>query len=889
MAIASSRCPPADVIAAFAFGELSAANTPDVQAHVSECEVCLETVGQLARSSRPGGAGEPALSEPGQLIGSYRLVERLGEGGMGEVWKAEQLAPVRRTVALKLLKAGMDTRQIVARFESERQVLALMQHPGIAQMFDAGITTGGRPYFVMEYVAGERITEYCDSAGLTVNERLGLFQEVCEAVQHAHQKGVIHRDIKPSNVLVTLQNGRALPKVIDFGLAKLTAPDAPGATLTEVGTVLGTPAYASPEQMSLGVIDVDTRSDVYSLGVLLYELLIGVIPFETAGTAPGAMVELRRSIRELDPARPSVRLARLGERGVEIAKRRGADVAGLIRKLRGELDWIVMRALEKDRSRRYGTPGDFARDTQRYLEHEPVLAGSPSAGYRLRKFVRRHRVGTAFGVVIVALVVAFGVMSVMQLKRIATERDRATAEAAKAASINTFLQDTLGSADPWQTGSDMSVRETLQKAAAKIDSSFKDQPLVAAAVRRTIGKTYVALGRFDEAEPLLTAALDTRVKLLGRENAETAESLADLGALNHARGKDDQAIEQQRQALALRRKLFSKDDVLIADILLDLATSLNTKGAYDEARRAAEEGLAMRERLLGRDSLDVSSALLGLANILEEGNGDYARAEEVIRRARNIRSKVLSPDDLRISEADSDLGALYYYQQKYSEAEALYRKALEVLVRVVGKSDPQTIVVMENLAGALDSLKRSDEAIPLMREVLAQRKAVLGEDSPQVARTMVNFAMVLSTAGKFEESCAAFAEAVPRFGKAYGEQNPQYGTVLLMYSASLIKAERFAEAERVARESLAVNVGKLPEDHPMITRARVRLAKALTVRRQFTEAESQLLQARPGIEKKPGIHTPQGQEMVDAFATLYTAWGKPKEAEAIKAQFAAAP
>jgi len=431
MTATASRCPPADVIAAFAFGELLAANASSVQAHVSECESCLETVGHLAASSRPETLSVAALdadtldaglSRRGQIIGGYCLVRELGQGGMGEVWEAEQRTPVRRSVALKLLKAGMDTRQIVARFEAERQVLALMQHPGIAQVFDAGVTTNGRPYFVMEYVRGQRITRYCDEAELDLPARLLLFQKVCEAVQHAHQKGVIHRDIKPSNVLVTQQDGRPLPKVIDFGLAKLTAPDLKDATLTEIGTVLGTPAYASPEQMSLGAIDVDTRSDVYSLGVLLYELLVGVIPFEPKGGQPDALLELRRNIRELDPTRPSARLSMLGSHASEVARLRGTEVGMLRRQLRGDLDWIVMTALEKDRARRYASPGDLARDTQRYLDHEPVLAGSPTPAYRLRKFVRRHRMGTAFASILLSLVIAFAAVSALQVKRISAER-----------------------------------------------------------------------------------------------------------------------------------------------------------------------------------------------------------------------------------------------------------------------------------------------------------------------------------------------------------------------------------------------------------------------------------------------------------------------------------
>jgi eukaryotic-like serine/threonine-protein kinase len=330
--------------------------------------------------------------QPRRQIGAYRLLQRLGEGGMGDVWLAEQTTPVRRQVALKVIKAGMDTAQVVARFEAERQALALMDHPAIATVFDGGTTPEGRPYFVMEYVKGEPITTYCDRQRLTVAERLELFTRVCEGVQHAHQKGIIHRDLKPSNVLITIQDERPVPKIIDFGVAKATAQHLTERTLfTELGVMVGTPEYMSPEQAEMGGLNIDTRTDVYALGVMLYELLTGALPFDRDELRRAGFLEIQRTIREKEPPRPSTRVGPPGPASTEAAKNRHTEPKRLVSELRGDLDWITMKALEKDRTRRYASASDIAADIQRHLSDRPVLAGPPSLAYTAKKFVHRHR------------------------------------------------------------------------------------------------------------------------------------------------------------------------------------------------------------------------------------------------------------------------------------------------------------------------------------------------------------------------------------------------------------------------------------------------------------------------------------------------------------------
>src|SRR5262245_8092182 len=345
-------------------------------------------------------------SGEGRQVGPYRLLQKIGEGGMGEVWLAEQSEPVRRRVALKLIKAGMDTRQVVARFEAERQALAMMDHSCVAKVFDAGATPQGRPYFVMEYVKGDPITDYCDRHRLSIRERLELFLLVCEGVQHAHQKAIIHRDLKPSNILVTEQDNRRLPKIIDFGVAKATTQRLTERTMfTELGVMIGTPEYMSPEQAELTGEDVDTRTDVYSLGVILYELLVGALPFDPKEMRSAGLEGIRRVIREHEPRRPSTRLATLGDRSLESATNRRTNPPALKVRLRGDLDSVALKALEKDRARRYDSPNELGADIRRFLADEPVQARAPSAVYRARKFVRRHRLGVAAAVVVILALV----------------------------------------------------------------------------------------------------------------------------------------------------------------------------------------------------------------------------------------------------------------------------------------------------------------------------------------------------------------------------------------------------------------------------------------------------------------------------------------------------
>src|SRR5215472_1797828 len=463
----------------------------------------------------------PVTEKPGDKIGRYKLLQQIGEGGCGVVYMAEQEEPVRRRVALKVIKLGMDTKSVIARFEAERQALAMMDHPNIAKVLDAGATDNGRPFFVMELVRGIKITDYCDQNKLSTEERLGLFMQVCNAIQHAHQKGIIHRDIKPSNILVTLHDGKPVPKVIDFCIAKATQGRLTDQTLfTAFEQFIGTPAYMSPEQAELTMKDVDTRTDIYSLGVLLYELLTGKTPFDAQQLLASGLDAMRRTIREQEPERPSTKLSTMMDGELTTtARHRHTEAPKLIHQLRGDLDWIVMKTLEKDRARRYETANGLARDVQRYLADEPVVARPPSRLYRFQKLARRNKLAfAASGAVAAALIVGLAAATWEYLKE-RTSRQRAVAETAKATATSDLLQQLLRSADPdGRRGSDYTVRQLLDDFSAGLTNQLADQPEVEATVRLAIGCTYSKLGVLSEAERNLRRALELRRKALGTQD-----------------------------------------------------------------------------------------------------------------------------------------------------------------------------------------------------------------------------------------------------------------------------------------------------------------------------------------------------------------------------------
>ena len=754
------------------------------------------------RSARDDHPGQEFGRHPDR-IGPYRIRRVLGEGGMGIVYEAEQTEPLTRRVALKIIRLGMDTVEVVDRFITERQALAVMDHPTIAKAFDAGATEQGRPYFVMELVRGVPLSEYCDTHKLSTRERIRLFIEICNGVQHAHQKGVIHRDLKPSNLLVTLQDDRPSPKIIDFGIAKAMDHRLTDRKFaTELGQLVGTPAYMSPEQAEMSGLDIDTRSDIYSLGIVLYELLTGTLPFDPGALDRGAMVA-QHVLREREAPTPSHRFDSLGGLRNHVAQMRHTTPVELRKELRGDLDWIVLKAIEKDRTRRYETASALALDLQRLLDNEPISARPPSTTYRMGKFIRRNRLAVTAGVLAVVALVGGSIALAMLATRAAHARDRAELEAAKARSINDFMIEMIGSADPWQVnGKAVTLGEALDQAVKKLPTSFQDQPLVHAAVQQAIGTVYLNLGRHKEAEPLIVGAVEERRKVLGDgDSEELADGLSSLGALRRDLGQYDSAAAAYTRALEIRRNLSGgKDNELVAASLINLAELRGMTGNVAQADTLGRQALAMRRRLMPEDSLPIAATkrmVGGFAMLL----GDYVAAESLGRSALASMRKALGPNHPQLGNALNDLALTRMYQQEYKEAEALEREALKIDSTTFGPAHPVLAQNLENLGNIFYSSGRYADALEMLRQTMRIRRAALGDSHEVIARSTYNIASVTNVTGDHARAEPLFAESVRRFSAALGAESPMTIQAMIGFARSLYEQQKFAQAEGVIRDA----------------------------------------------------------------------------------------
>ena len=851
-------------------------------------------------------------------IGHYRLLKELGEGGFGTVWLAEQTHPVRRQVALKVIKPGMDTKQVIARFEAERQALAILDHANIARVYDAGETDQGRPYFVMELVNGVPITKFCDDQKYDVRRRLELFVQVCQAVQHAHTKGIIHRDIKPSNVLAyRSEDGPPVIKVIDFGIAKATQQRLTEKTVfTEQRQMIGTPEYMPPEQAEMGAVDIDTRSDVYGLGVLMYELLTGVTPFDARELRSKAFVEMQRVIREVDPLAPSTRLGRLESRGA-MASARATEPSKLRKSLRGELDWIVMKCLEKDRARRYETANGLAADVLNYLSDQPVLAGPTSAAYRARKFFRRHRAGAALttaALVIAAVVAGLYVRGIraeqaktraaladaQEQRRLAEER---TIEAEQAnlntQAVNNFLTtDLLASADPEVAqGRTISVQEAVDTASAKVHERFADHPQIEAAVRMSLANTYNNLGKAEVALEHAKEAWSIRKKELGEDRLETLRALNLIGMVYFTLGRRDESEVAWRQAVERGRRSLGPEHPDTLTWSFNLAQLVQGQGKWRDAEQLYGDILKVWKKQLGDDDVRTVTAVGYLGSVLTD-EGRLDEAEPLVIDAWQRRRRLYGDDHPHTMHSLNDVAMLRQKQGRLDEAEGLFREALERHKKVFGPDHPSTLAQMNNMATIYFSRGNFAQAEVMAREAFELCRASRGIDHPITLSLLHNVANAQFKQHKLAEAESGFRELFEHSGKSLGEDNRQTVLAAWLLGQALAEQGRYADAEPILARAYAKGAAAgFSDDEVRVAAGHYglalfklgRYADAEKPLREATQVRADGASSAPDSQPTSRPDDPLDRDVLEALADVCDRTGRLDEAERFRRQAAALP
>jgi serine/threonine protein kinase/Flp pilus assembly protein TadD len=832
---------------------------------------------------------EAASTEgPGTVIDKYKLLEKLGEGGFGVVYMAEQRQPVKRRVALKIIKVGMDTREVVARFEAERQALAMMDHPNIAKVFDGGMTCfplagsagilpasreveepagkmpalpvpAGRPYFVMELVRGIKITDHCDEKSLSTGERLDLFIKVCQAVQHAHQKGIIHRDLKPSNILVTVNDGVAVPKIIDFGIAKATQAELTEKTFfTRFHQFLGTPAYMSPEQAELTSLDIDTRSDIYSLGVLLYELLTGKTPFETSELLKVGLDEMRRIIREKEPPRPSARLSTMVKEELSTtAQRRRASPPELVDLLRGDLDWIVMKCLEKDRARRYETANGLAMDIQRHRNNEPVLARPPSKVYRFEKLVRRNKLAfAAAAAVTIALVIGVTVSTWQASRARRAEQEAKTERDASRAVLNFFQDKVLAAGRPegeeGGLGRDVSLRQAIDAAESQISEAFKDQPLVEAAIRETLGASYQYLGDYVSAVRQYERAVGLCRESLGPEHLGTIRSMNGLALAYGAAGDHDRALPLLERSFEVTKEALGPEHPFTARVMSNLALGYSEVGKLDQALRLYKEALRLERTRLGPGHPDTIHIMSNLAVAYQQA-GMQDEALALIEESYEVAQATLGsehPDTLNTMHC---LAGAYMGAGKLDQAVPLYEKTLQLRKVKLGPDHPWTLISMNSLGVALQAAGKLDQALPLFEESIRLHTAKLGPEHPDTLAMVANLPSAYEAAGKLDVALAHFEETFRRQRSTLGSGHPATLLSMRTLARKYQTAGKFDQAVQLLDEALTLTRSKFGPEHLDTLVAMNNLGFAYLNQRKLDQAKPLLEEAFGLLKTKLGL------------------------------------
>jgi serine/threonine protein kinase len=880
------------------------------------------------------------------FAGRYKIREKLGEGGMGAVFVADQIEPVQRRVALKLIKGEFATSATLARFEQERQALALMDHPNIAKVFDAGVGQlppafgpGSSPYFAMELIKGIPITVYCDDAKLTPKERLDLFIPVCNAVQHAHQKGIIHRDLKPSNILVGLYDGKPMPKIIDFGVAKATGPRLSQQSIyTEIGSLIGTLEYMSPEQADFKNIDIDTRTDIYALGVVLYELLTGTVPFKQSELAAVGIVEMLIMIKEVSPPRPSTKISHSGTL-TAVAANRKLEPARLTRLLRGDLDWIVMKALVKEREHRYQTANALAADIDRFLNDQPVLAGPPSLSYRLRKFIRRNR-SQVVAAALVLLALIAGIITTTWQAVAATHAKEQALQAAESErhahgiarkrldqleQANAILTSIFRDLDPVEDQhGGMPLRaqlgQRLDQAAALLDGEAVGDPLTVARLQVSLGTTQRRLGEHSKAITLLNKALAIRESHLGSDDPETLQCLHELGISQIYSRQLSAAQKTLERAYQARKSLLGPDHPDTLKSQSELAHVYSSTG-QKQGLVLQEQALQAMTRVLGPRDKETIDCMNRLAMACSAAYED-ARAEQLFSEVWKLNTAVLGPEHFDTHVAANNLASCYADQGKHAQAVPLFESTLAYFRKRVGPEHPYSLNVASSLATTYQHIGQRAKARQLQEETVATLTAKLGPDHEDTVRAVrqlaINYEMSgemnraieksadcyrranvrlgpnhpqtlysLHTlgrqcrlAGKVDEACNHLQTALVGLKIRFGPDNGDTQACADELSLALIQAQRHAEAAELLTEILQRRTQTAPEDWRTY-QAKSRLGEALIGQGKLADAEPLVIGGYQGMKQhQQKIPTEARRcivEAVDRLILLYTKLGQSEE------------